>query len=165
MQGKPLAAVLATTPQLTFRFTYSLTTTTAILSMLLFPTTLPYSICGNRPTNTAPPRQCSLCTIPTEEIEKFVIRSDDLDNEFADLTLTEVFKLLNWPDNGAGPSTTSSTPLTKKRSNVTELLEREKRRRLSKKGGTSKPASVGPPPPKSPPDDDAEETDPSPQLE
>ena len=138
-----------------------------MLYTLFFP--IIFSACNNRP----PPRQCRLCATPVEEIENFVIRSNELDDEFEDLPLQEVFRKLNWPSSEQGTvlATTSNSTGSKKRSNTEELLAREKSRRMSKKnngttkGGASdamKGGACEPPPPEN---ESAEAEQPPPPAE
>ena len=78
---------------------------------------------------------CTICAAPVDEIDKAVLRAGDLDAEWGDASLCDVFKRLKWPYQEI--NTTAKTPTTnlKRISIVTDLLQREKIWRSTKKGG------------------------------
>ena len=87
-----------------------------------------------------------------EEIEKYTIKPGQIEDEFGDMSLTEVFKQLGWPESGGAipqPSTSTSAA-SKRKATIEELFQREKMRRLNKKGGdgkSSEKSKEGPAPP------------------
>ena len=103
------------------------------------------STCDNNPDT---PHQCRVCSTPLEEIEKYTIKPGQIEEEFGDMSLAEVFRQLGWPESGSAipqPSTNASTA-SKRKATLDELFQREKMRRLNKKGGDGKSSEKKEPP-------------------